>query len=78
MTDTHVVTHTDIILHTTYRNYDAMGLLVLDCGKITDSEVFIVYEDKNEHLHAETRKNGQLPMRITLNAAAEQVSISTS
>lgn len=51
-----------------------MGLLQHDNGKFTDSEVFIVYEDKNEHLHAETPTNGQLPMRLTLNAAVEQVS----
>ena len=56
-------------------NYDAMGILQHDGGKFTDSEVFIVYEDRNEHLHAETAKNGQLPMRLTLNAVAEQVSI---
>ena len=64
---THTYTHV-------WRNYDEMGLLQHDNGKFTDSEVFIVYEDKNEHLHAETPTNGQLPMRLTLNAAVEQVS----
>ena len=50
-----------------------MALLQHDNGKFTDSAVFTVYEDKNEHLHAETSKNGQLPMRLTLNVAVEQV-----
>ena len=68
------MTHTYFTLIHTHRNYDAAGLLQHDSGKFTDSEVFIVYEDKDEHLHAETLKNGQLPMRMTINAAAEQVS----
>ena len=54
-------------------NFDEGGLLACDGGMFSDKEVFIVYEDRNEHLHAETPKTGQLPMRLKINAAVEQV-----
>ena len=54
------------------RNHDDAGILACDGGKFSDNEVFIVYEDRHEHLHAETSKNGQLPMRLKINVAVEQ------
>lgn len=54
------------------RNHDDAGLLACDGGNFSENEVFIVYEDRNEHLHSETSKNGQLPMRLKINCAVEQ------
>ena len=74
---THSITqhaHTLTHIHThSIRNYDQFGILQCDGGKYSDNDVFIVYEDRNEHLHAESLKNGQLPMRLKVNVACEQV-----
>ena len=73
---THAHSHTLTNNHThSIRNFDQFGILACDGGKFSDEDVFIVYEDRNEHLHAETSKNGQLPMRLKVNVACEQVSI---
>ena len=74
----HTLSVCDVVCHVTcpicaYRNFDEAGILACDGGKFLEKEVFIVYEDRNEHLHAETAKKGQLPMRLKINAAAEQV-----
>ena len=34
-------------------NHDDYGILACDGGQFKDKEVFIVYEDRNEHLHSE-------------------------
>ena len=56
-------------------NFDEAVILACDGGMCSDKDVLIVYEDRNEHLgylYAETSKNGQLLMRLKINAAVEQ------
>ena len=54
--------------------FDTMGIVASD-GPPTD-DVLVVYEDKDEHIHAETPSRGQLPIRMDLEAATEKSGLS--
>ena len=43
-----------------------MGIIGAD-----DDDVLILYEDRDDHIHAETAASGQLPIRMKVEAAIE-------
>ena len=55
-------------------SYDEMGLLSTDGPPMDD--VMVLYEDKDEHIHAETPASGSLPIRMKLQAAIERCGLS--
>ena len=50
-------------------SYDQMGILGTDGPR--DDDVLFLYEDRDEHIHAETAASGQLPIRMKVEAAIE-------
>ena len=54
-------------------SFDEMGIVASD-GPPTD-DVMTVFEDKDEHIHAETPSSGQLPIRMKVQAAFERTGL---